>query len=225
MFVLFLIYPVVSIATMRTFNCDSNLGLLKDDYRMTCPPVFSFLFLYSFVFFLLFPVGIPLFMNSAMKGMNMKKIVERKMNDAKFSAMLACFMKLACSVESQRVARLVGNVDNDEEEFLRQTEMEFEKLLEIQGDEETVVLNVQQLRTKVDADHGMQGVNIEDLCLFFEQFDENGDGDVDLDEFRIMVRTCRSAANLFTGNEVHIQLPQPPPYYVLMYHAHLSMGL
>ena len=43
MFVLFLIYPVVSIATMRAFNCDANLGLLKDDYHVTCPPVISFL--------------------------------------------------------------------------------------------------------------------------------------------------------------------------------------
>ena len=29
MFFLFIIYPVVSISTMRAFNCDSNLGLLK----------------------------------------------------------------------------------------------------------------------------------------------------------------------------------------------------
>lgn len=28
-------------------------------------------------------------------------------------------------------------------------------------------------------------------CTFFEEFDENGDGNVDLDEFRTMIRASR----------------------------------
>jgi hypothetical protein len=44
-------------------------------------------------------------------------IVRRKMDNARFSAMLALFSKRACSVECQRVARLVGTVDTHPEEF------------------------------------------------------------------------------------------------------------
>ena len=177
MFVLFLIYPIVSIATMRAFNCDPNLGLLKDDYKMICPPAFSYLFVYSAGFFLLYPIGIPLFMNYSMVKMKMKKLVKEKMESAKFSAMLSLFMKLACSVESQRIARLVGNVDDCQDEFDRQTKEEFDKLLTIQetregeeGEEGEVeeeevldVLLVTKLRAKANANHGMYGVKIEDL--------------------------------------------------------------
>jgi len=67
MFVLFAIYPAVSIATMRAFNCDVNLGLLKDDYREVCPTLLSFTSIYSAIFFLLYPMGIPLAMNYSLR--------------------------------------------------------------------------------------------------------------------------------------------------------------
>ena len=59
-------------------------------------------------------------------------IVKEKIDSAKFSAMLSLFMKRACSLESQRVARLVGNIDDDESSFRLQARQEFDKLLKIQ---------------------------------------------------------------------------------------------
>ncbi len=38
-------------------------------------------------------------------------------------------------------------------------------------------------------------------CLFFQKFDANGDGNVDLAEFRLMVKVTRKAVNFFTGSE------------------------
>ncbi len=67
MFVLFAMYPAVSIATMRAFNCDVNLGLLKDDYRVVCPPWYSFTCIYSAFFFVVYPLGIPVFMNVSLR--------------------------------------------------------------------------------------------------------------------------------------------------------------
>jgi hypothetical protein len=135
-------------------------------------------------------------------------IVKRKMDNAQFSAMLALFTRRACSVECQRVARLVGNVDHDPEQFAVQTEEEFKKLLKIQDDAELSTIIVEKLRAKGRAldsseiePQGMDGTNIEQLCTFFHVFDANGDGEVNLDEFRIMVRTSRLAATLFTGSE------------------------
>jgi hypothetical protein len=67
MFLQFSMYPAVSIATMRAFNCDVNLGLLKDDYRELCPPMTSFTCIYSAFFFAMYPIGIPVFMYCALR--------------------------------------------------------------------------------------------------------------------------------------------------------------
>jgi hypothetical protein len=148
MFVLFAIYPAASIATMRAFNCDVNLGLLRDDYREVCPPLLSFTCIYSGCFFLLYPIGIPVFMHLALRYMGVTDIVKRKLDHSKFSAMLALFSKRACSVECQRVARLVGNVDNHPEEFAAQTETEYNKLVKMQDDEQLDTIIVEKLRAK-----------------------------------------------------------------------------
>ena len=108
--------------------------------------------------------------------MGVVSIVKKKMDQVKFAAMLACFMKRACSVESQRVARLVGNVDDDPEQFAVQTREEYNKLVKIQGDEELTTLKVETLRGKGresdSSEHGhqgMDGTSIEQLCTFFQK--------------------------------------------------------
>ena len=80
--------------------------------------------------------------------MGVVSIVKKKMDQVKFAAMLACWMKQACSVESQRVARLVGNVDNHPEEFAAQTETEYNKLVKMQNDEQLDTIIVEKLRAK-----------------------------------------------------------------------------
>ena len=59
---------------------------------------------------------------------------------ARFEAMLAVFMKRACSVETQRVARLVGNVDESEELFNAQFKQQFEKIIELQGGGDAILV-------------------------------------------------------------------------------------
>jgi hypothetical protein len=54
---MFVIYPAVSIASMMPFNCDSQVGLLRADYREVCGEMTSFLPLYSLAFVLLYPIG------------------------------------------------------------------------------------------------------------------------------------------------------------------------
>jgi hypothetical protein len=157
--------------------------------------------------------------------MGVISIVRKKMDNARFSAMLSLFMRRACSVECLRVARLVGNVDHDPEQFDVQTEEEFEKLLKIQEDAELSTIIVEKLRAKgraLDASEleaqGMDGTNIQQLCTFFQLFDANGDGEVNLDEFRIMVRTSRQAATLFTGSEDLGRLNVKQMEALLLYH-------
>ena len=54
---MFVVYPAVSIASMMPFNCDSQVGLLRADYREVCGEMTSFLPLYSLGFVLLYPIG------------------------------------------------------------------------------------------------------------------------------------------------------------------------
>ena len=88
------------------------------------------------------------------------------METAHVSAMLAVFVKRACSVECFRVARLVGNIDDDVADFDRESEREFNKLLDVQGEKGMDVIVVQKLRDKdngQDRAGGMEGIGIKEL--------------------------------------------------------------
>ena len=199
-FLMFCVYPTVSLASMLALNCDSQIGRLKNDYRVICPDLTSFTYLYSVFFILLYPIGIPVVMNLAMRSQGIVNIVKDKMDSAKFHAMLSLFMKDSTSVEAQRVARIVGSHGDDEDTFKTLTQKEFQRLCCIQGGGETI--HVDALVQVAAQSHGVQGTTIEDLCKFFLMFDENGDGEVDLDEFRTMVKASYEATNLFMGSEV-----------------------
>ena len=114
---------------------------------------------------MLYPLGIPLFLVGAMRYMHIRKIVKEKMDAAKVASMLALFMRRACSVECQRVARLVGNVDSTPEEFDRQSKSEFSKLLALQGDTGSTTLVVDRLRSMQDREgtQGMEGITMNEL--------------------------------------------------------------
>jgi hypothetical protein len=47
----------------------------------------------------------------------------------------------------------------------------------------------------------LEGTGIHDICNFMRSFDTNGDGEVDLPEFRVMLQSAWTAARLFTGSE------------------------
>jgi hypothetical protein len=47
---LFLFYPVLCLSTLQTFDCDSKLGLLKNDYRQVCPSLDSFVGIFAAFF-------------------------------------------------------------------------------------------------------------------------------------------------------------------------------
>jgi Ca2+-binding EF-hand superfamily protein len=215
-FSLFIFYPAVCMASLRPFNCDANLGLLRDDYTLPCEPIHAYTSIYAAVFVVLYPIGIPVFLNLACRSMHITAIVREKMNVAKVEAMLALFLRRSCSAQTHRVARLVGNTDNDTEEFNRQSELEFKKLLQLQGDKSLEVLVVERLRS-VQTSHGFEGVTLKDLCSFFEQFDADGDGNVDLDEFRLMISTSREATSLFTGSEELAHLSNAQLNALLLY--------
>jgi hypothetical protein len=223
MFMLFVLYPTLALTTMQAWQCEPLTGLMTEDFRQVCPPPFSNISLYSMAAFLLYPFGIPLFMNIVLRLNNIRTIVADKMDKAYFDAMLALYCKRACPLEAQCFARLVGSADDDEEEFKRQARHAFQKIIRQQqkwgiepgqGKEELLLNKL--LEKVIDqsqnadqnheaketgGEHAMTGVSLLDLCSYMKKHDTNGDGSIDFDEFMGMIKEARSLSNIFTGSE------------------------
>jgi hypothetical protein len=225
MFMLFLLYPTLALTTMLAWQCDPLSGMMTEDFRLACPSADSMISLYSAGAFLLYPFGIPLFMNIVLRYNNIAKIVADKVDKAYFDAMLALYCKRACPLEAQCFARLVGSADKetDLEEFKRQARHAFQKIIRQQqkwgiepekGKEELLLdkllarvidqrqnANQNQEAKESGGEPAMTGVSLFDLCSYMKKHDENGDGSIDFDEFLVMIEEARSLANIFTGSE------------------------
>jgi len=86
------------------------------------------------LFMLIYLFGIPTTMRLVLRLAEIVKVVQEKIEKAEVSAMLALFLKLYAFIEMKRFAQLIGNVDGNEKEFLRQTRQEFDRLLAVQSD-------------------------------------------------------------------------------------------
>ena len=229
---------------MLAFQCDASIGRLKSNYKEICPSWDSFQISYSFVFISVYALGIPVGLNLAMRNLGIVGIVKEKTDLAKFQAMLSLFLQDATSVESQRVARLVSTV-SDQEEFERQVEHAFDHLCKLSTVEKAPlhedqagsyagkqnVIDVAKLQTlaegavnEIIADedayhhvHRTFGSHLSELCTFFLLFDENGDGLIDRDEFCQMILAAHDACNLFTGSEDPDKLSERQVEALLLY--------
>jgi hypothetical protein len=129
LFLLFLtVFPFI-----LSLRFSFQIGLLKHDYREICPSLSSYTTWYSFIFFLLYPLGIPGFMLWALKFHGMGEVVKEKIRTANVSAMISLYIKSTCSTELLLFSRLVGYTDDDEEELSRQCKMQYDRLIKVQG--------------------------------------------------------------------------------------------
>ena len=202
MFVAFALYPALAMTSMSVLNCDPNVGRLRDDYRVVCPNAMDPLSVYSYCFMLLYCLGIPVVMHVALRVAGIQKVVQSKIQAAEFQAMMGLFMKLYVSVELARFARLVGNVDDDEVVFAGEAKREFNKLLAVQGDgaDELDLKKLGKAAAGTQA-IGMEGTSLTSIVKCLGEYDTNGDGKTDFEEFCGMLRDARARANLFTGAE------------------------
>jgi hypothetical protein len=207
---LFLLYPILTIQAMSSLNCDPNVGRLRDDLRIICPDFLSFDSIYSCVFIVLYAIGIPVFNYLCLRYMGIVKVVKEKIHRAEFHAMLSLFMKIYVSIETQRFARLVGNVDDNPKEFKRQCKDQYDMLIKLQGCGSTGIddddgIDLKKLEKAAEGavgpSQGMQGTSLKGIIKCLKEFDEDGNGNISEEEFEKMMSTVRKEANLFTGNE------------------------
>ncbi len=207
---LFLLYPILTMQAMSSLNCEPNLGRLRDDLRIICPDFLSFDSIYSCVFIVLYAIGIPVFNHLCLRYMGIVNVVKEKMQRAEFHAMLSLFMKIYVSIEEQRFARLVGNVDGNTKEFKRQCKDQYDMLIKLQGGGSTGIndddgIDLKKLEKAaegaVSTSQGMQGTSLKGIIKCLKEFDEYGNGIISEEEFEKMMSTVRKKANLFTGTE------------------------
>ncbi len=89
MFAFFVLYPALAMQSLSVLNCDPNVGRLRDDYRVVCPHLLSLDSIFSYVFIALFPIGIPLVMNLALRYAGIVEVAREKIQAAEFYAMLS----------------------------------------------------------------------------------------------------------------------------------------
>jgi hypothetical protein len=120
MFTVFMMYPLVCLITLEPFDCQPyGLGLLSTDLREPCPDMLSFERMWASLFIFLYPVGIPLASIVVLRSMGVHRLAQEKLDAAVVTAMINLFIKRTTSVESQRIAQIIGPIGSNQEDFCR----------------------------------------------------------------------------------------------------------
>ena len=94
LFLLFVVYPAVSVSVLSTFSC-LDLGrtgnLLRSDMRVQCPERGEFVWVFSLVAIFVYPVGIPVGMFALLYYYDVPKMARQKKTAAGLKALIATF--------------------------------------------------------------------------------------------------------------------------------------
>jgi len=105
---LFLIYPVVSLATLQAFNCQPlGLGKLAADFNEDCPEANNLLRVWSYFFIAIYPVGIPVFCYISMLSMGVHLVAKDMRNELILRALVMRF----ASFNEASTDNIVSNSD------------------------------------------------------------------------------------------------------------------
>jgi hypothetical protein len=154
MFTAFMLYPMLSLITMEPFNCQPDgLGLLAADYRVPCPDPLSLERVWACVFIIFYPIGIPVCSILALRSMGVHRLANKKIESALVSTMINLYIQRTTSVESQKIAQLIGPVCNDGDEFKRRVRALFnliwpDSTLDLDQSKDVKPLNIESRRLK-----------------------------------------------------------------------------
>jgi hypothetical protein len=156
MFWIFLVYPVVSLTTLQAFDCQpAGLSRLAADFSQPCPSNDSILRIWSFVFILVYPIGIPLFCYVSMVGMGVHLVARDKIEFNILSAIVAKYSQMTTSIESQRISRLFTKADQENEGIKLEMNELWSTLTDGQGNWRVEAMNDMKLHG-IDSHHAIK---------------------------------------------------------------------
>ena len=210
MFLLFVIYPTVSVTTLRSFNCQ-RIGrygwLLMADYSEACPyqegqllrSEKNFVFWWSAAFGILYPVGIPLLFLLIMQHYRVPEIAEAKIRVAKVGAMITQYRLRAMPLEVEiltrqlKLASILPCADL--------LEYRIGNLFDAVAQDKAVVTSSNLVDYLKNPLLGLPNPDEDVIQELFEAKDTSGDGKLDSCEFIEMMRQAMYVHELFTGHE------------------------
>ena len=128
LFMSFLIYPICSLTTLQAFDCHETLNVVRVDFRMKCPPLFSFVGIYSVVSFFVYPIGMPVCFWLFLKMNKVPEIARFKRIHRAFQNLLTLFNKTTGTLDSKLLANVIGRVDENPQELDRRVEDFYERI-------------------------------------------------------------------------------------------------
>ena len=210
MFFLFLIYPTVSMTTLKSFDCADvglSYALLRADYREICPydirgSAFSsanFIFWWSFLFVFVYPLGIPAFFLAVMWHYRIPAIASAKLNRAKIQALISEYRRRATPIEVEILVRqlTVDEASAAGSPLDGRIDLLFDTITG--GGGEIALRDL--MRFFEHPAIGLPDASEKALRELFRAKDVSGDGKLSLDEFRGMMRQVVLVHRLFTGHE------------------------
>jgi Ca2+-binding EF-hand superfamily protein len=195
MFWIFLVYPIVSLTTLQAFDCQpEGLERLAADYSQPCPEDSQMLRVWSSVFILIYPVGIPLFCMLAMLRMGVHLVAQDKYDFNVLSAMVAKYSQLTTSIESRRIATMFRIGGAMKEELDEEIEEACAEMLDTNGN-----LDIESLK-----DIRIKNVEPNLIVNLLNHHSQQGETYISFQKFRYNVKIekeIRSVYNSFFDDD------------------------
>ena len=233
MFFLFLIYPTVSVQTLRSFNCEvvGQYGpLLIADLSEPCPYPYSatstvvqafstksFVFWWSLAFAIVYPLGVPLFFLLIMRAYKIPELAEGKLKGAKVDALVIEYRKKAMPLEVEILIRQLKVDSFMPKSVLLKQRMELLFSVLACGDDELTVDHF--LNFFRNPKLGFPDPDVQLIQELFDAKDTSGNGLLDKTEFVEMMEQLIVVHDLFTGHESIDDMHFEQLYRLYEFHA------
>ena len=188
MWVVYLIYPLLCLMTIRGFNCVTvdDLHLLAADLLEPCPwdakhRNSSMIFVWSVISTILYPIGIPVLLLSGLVYLQVPRLARAGRAEAIFQQMLDVYLKQRDKSLSSKIAAYVGGLKADVNCVSEVKRRGIALFSEVSCDGEYEVSSTRMLEWLNTI--GISGdVEEEELDELFVEFDKDRNGILDQDE-------------------------------------------
>mmetsp|Transcript_3588 Transcript_3588/g.7259 ORF Transcript_3588/g.7259 Transcript_3588/m.7259 type:complete len:1072 (+) Transcript_3588:1669-4884(+) len=202
MFWFFLLYPLLSGVAVSGFNCVEIGGTnwVATDVKEPCPldDKLSPTFAWACACLCMYPLGVPLFIFVVMRHFRVGELAATKINNAVLREMLFKYKEFTARSLVSKIAGYVGAGGDERVLEERTTQMFLGACRESSSAASLDIADfVAYLRTI-----GIVGNHQEEVENLIRVYDDDGNGTLELDEFREMIQQIVHIASEITGFEI-----------------------